>query len=595
MQRTLEQRLEQAQRVFVGLKEFPCIPEIGFMPVRKYSAGSEEDVLHRLIREYQVLVVSGAFFGDEGKGKIVDAIARHPEIMMVMRANSGENAGHTVEVDGVEYIFNLLPSGILIPEKLNLIGSECVMDPVSFMEKEVAQLVSRGKWHDNLFVGNVYITLPHHKLMDFLSKPPNSSTLKGISEVHASKVRKRGIRLDHLFGPEEVLNSRLAKDVKEYFSMLRSEGLREQEVIDRCEAMNADGNKRFPDHILKFAEAGRDAVTPQAALAAKVGFMKTIYKRFVVDNPYFPLRADTRYMFRQGLKRGQKALIECAQSYVLGNENEKHWSSSTSASTSAAGTMASAAYNQPKHPTVTINIHKVPPSRVGRGANPIGLVPQTWFSDQGISTLDELAGKCEDTDEIERLYFSSVQDNGIFKPTVYKDKDGSELLVNEALAITWARKFGERGATTKKPRVLGFFDCVMHYEVNDVQGPYLSISAMDRLDDCDKVAVVVAYVYHDDKVVAMESNGRLYRNGEIIRPGDQLPSEQVLQYCHPVMKVIDGWKGSPISSKRRKLDEPLPTQLQELIATIEHFTGAEVIAIGNGKSNKDMIYLRRAA
>ncbi len=586
---SLEQRLEHDLEVFEGLRDLPRIQELDVVPDREYVVSSMEGVLYPLIDRHQVFVVSGAFFGDEGKGKIVDAIARHPGIRIVMRANSGENAGHTVTIDGVDYIFHLMPSGILVPDKKCLIGSECAMDPVSFMDNEVGKLIDHNfSYKDRLFVGNTYITLPHHKLLDFLTKPPNASTLKGISEVHSSKVRKRGIRMDHIFGPRDGMVRRLGKELRTYMEFLHYEGADDGDVIARCAEMNTPSLKRFPEHVINFAKAGK-------TIDQKVDFLLALYDAVVKDNNLFPQRADTRFMFRQGLREGQKALLECAQSYVLGNENEIHWSSSTSASTSSAGTVASAAYNQSKHPTVTINIGKVPPSRVGLGSNPIGVVPQTWFSDQGIDTLDRLTGKCEDTARIESLYFSSIQDNGLFRPAVFRDKDGSELLVNEALAITWSRKFGEKGATTQKPRVLGFFDCVMHYEVNDVQGPYLSISAMDRLDDCEKVAVVVGYAYHDEKVVAMESKGRLYRNGDIICPGDQLPSEQVLQYCHPIMKVMDGWKGDPIAHDKRDHEAPLPEQLQRFIATIEHFTGAEVIAVGNGKENDHLIYIKRAS
>jgi len=582
----LEERLERETHIFDGIKDIPLIPELDMVPDVDYLVDSMENILYPIIEENKVIVVSGAFFGDEGKGKLVDAIARHPDIMMLLRANSGENAGHTVTINGVDYIFHLMPSGIMVPGKKCLIGPECVMDPVSFMENEISKLLENNIPYDNLFIGNTYITLPQHKLLDFLSKPDNASTLKGISEVHSAKVRKRGIRMDHLVGPRDVMVNRLRKELKEYSNFLMGEGLDETDVIDRVEAMNAGGIKRFPDHVLGFAKVGKSA-------GDKVEFLVDLYDHFVLNNNDFPRRADTRYMFRRGLNNGQKGLIECAQSYCLGNENEKHWGSATSASTSADGTIASAAYNLRKHKTAVINIGKVPASRVGIGSNVIGLVPQTWFSDQGIDTLDKLVGKCEKTEEIEKLYFSSIQDNGVFSPAVYTDTDGTELLVNEALAITWSRKFGEKGATTQKPRVLGFFDCVMHYEVNDVQGDYLSISAVDRLDDCDKVAVVVGYVYHDDKVVAMESNGKMYKNGDIIRPGEQMPTEQVLKYCHPIMKVMDGWKDSPIASNKRDPDSPLPEQLKKFIGVIEHTTGSEVISIGNGKESDNLINIRR--
>lgn len=65
------------------------------------------------------------------------------------------------------------------------------------------------------------------------------------------------------------------------------------------------------------------------------------------------------------------------------------------------------------------------------------------------------------------------------------------------MAVGSAIHHGECGAVTKKPRVCGLFDCVLHHEVNSVQGPYLTISALDRGDDYDKVGITIAYIYFD--------------------------------------------------------------------------------------------------
>ena len=161
------------------------------------------------------------------------------------------------------------------------------------------------------------------------------------------------------------------------------------------------------------------------------------------------------------------------------------------------------------------------------------------------------------------------------------------------MAIGLSKKLGECGATTKKPRVLGLFDCVAHYEVNAVQGPYLSISGVDRLDGCRKVGIVVAYVYHDPQGRGSDSNGITYHDGHIISPGDALPCEELLKHCRPIVKVLEGWPDEPINSAKRAKDAPLPVGVQDLIGTIEHFTGATVISIGNGPGPDDLIYIKR--
>ena len=124
------------------MERVPPIPELEYTPTGVYTEASEDEVLWPLIEESQCLLVPGAYFGDEGKGKTVDAIARHPAVQVVARVNSGENAGHTViGENGVKYDFHLCPSGLLTPGKVNVIGPECVMDPVSFMTREVKQLI----------------------------------------------------------------------------------------------------------------------------------------------------------------------------------------------------------------------------------------------------------------------------------------------------------------------------------------------------------------------------------------------------------------------------------------------------------------------
>ena len=198
------------------IKALPRLPELDYAPTRRYVEASEAEVLHPLIEASSCILVPGAYFGDEGKGKTVDAIARHPAVKVVARVNSGENAGHTViGPTGVKYDFHLCPSGLLTPGKVNVVGPECVMDPVSFMEREISQLVKTDvAYKDRLFIGNVHLVCPHHKCLDLMGswEAPNKSTLQGMGPVHASKASRRGLRLDHLFNEREGsprLSSRL--------------------------------------------------------------------------------------------------------------------------------------------------------------------------------------------------------------------------------------------------------------------------------------------------------------------------------------------------------------------------------------------------
>ncbi len=568
--------------VYNAIKDIKKIDELNYNSTSTYEQCSIEQSLYKIVEQNDVLIVAGAYFGDEGKGKTVDAIANNDDIKLVLRVNSGENAGHTVFNNDEKFVFHLAPSGLLIPNKINLIGPECVMDPISFLDKELSQLIKRNiNYKDRLFVGNVHIVTPYHKLMDFIGNPNNSSTLKGMSPVHSSKVTKRGLRLDHLFNSKDIQASRIEKDMISYYGLLKEKNLTEDKVLEMCENLNSDGVVRIPLHVIDFLKADN-----------KAQHLIDLYQNEVVNNPNFPKVVDVPDMLNQTLKEGKKVLIEGPQSYWLSNSSGKFWESSTSANTSAAGILASSRYNFQKYKTAVINVHKTPASsRVGIGANPSSYVKQDFYSTKNINTLKDLGDSCTNFEEIQKQYINSIQDNGILNPTIYKDGSG-EYTINVAMGIGSSRHHGEFGATTLKPRVCGLFDCVAHHEVNEIQGPYLSISAVDRGDDYDKVGITIAYIYHHPQAQTMFSNGKTYKNGDIIKAGDTLPTEQVLYFCYPIIKLINGWKGEPIYAKKRTTST-LPLGVQQLIGNIEHFTNAKVISIGNGPNTNEIIYINK--
>lgn len=575
------------RQLFEALQSVPRLPELDEpQQAKRYQEAPLEEVLYPLLDEHQIIIVAGAFFGDEGKGKTIDAIAKHPRCTIIARTNSGENAGHTVfDEDNKKYVFHLAPSGLLLPGKRNFVGCECVMDPVSFLRKEIAPLIDVGiPYKERLFVGNVHIVTPYHKLLDLLTSAPNSSTLKGMSPIHASKVTKRGIRLDHIFNDPDVLKSRLAKDMDTYLGVLKLKNLTDEAIVKRCHDENSDGVKRVADYVIEFVQA-----------EDKLQYLVDLYTREVRDNPAFPQRCDCAHEIRLALERGEKVLLEGPQSYWLSNAREKFWESTTSADTSAVGILAAAQYNFQRYKAMVINVHKTPgTSRVGVGANPTAYVPQDYFSAQNIRTLKDLPpDMCTNFDEIQRLWSSAVRDNGIVEPIEFEDATG-KYNIGVAMSVASSRHHGESGATTQKPRVTGLFDCVAHFEVNAVQGPYLSISALDRGDDYDKLGITIAYIYHDPTGKPVSCNGRVYQNGDVIRAGDPYPAEAALYRCYPVIKLINGWKGAPIAASKRKNGEPLPKGVSDFIATVEHFTKAKVLSIGNGPIGSNIIYVKEA-
>lgn len=571
---------EHVEAVFDSIKDIEKIVELDEVHEANFIPSSEKDVLYPLVDKNDVVVVCGAFFGDEGKGKSVAAIANHPGITLIVRTNSGENAGHTVYFNGVKYVFHLAPSGLLTGKR-NAVGPNCVMDPISFMDKEIKQLIDNNIDYSNLTIGNVTIVTPYHKILDALGSK-NSSTLKGMSPSHSSKVTKKGLRLDDLFNDEGQQKKIILADMEIYNALLAHKKIDELELIDTFKAMNEKVEGRIPYHVLGFLEAEN-----------KADYLVGLYQSKVVVNLEFPIRGDVTRLIQKTLEQGDKVLLESAQSFYLSNNEVTHWRRSTSADTTSAGTKAAAGYNQEKYKSVTINVHKVPTSRVGIGENPSGYVKQDFFSKRDIETLEELSTACDDFDSIQKLFFESIQDNGIIKPITYKDNFG-EYTIGAAMAIGSSKKHKERGATTFKPRICGIFDCVAQHKTNTSQGPYLSISAVDRLDIYDKVSLVIGYVVFKPGLEGVvDSNGTKYKNGDIIRPGENMPCENVLQHCYPIIKVMDGWKDNPIAVDKRKADDPLPKQLQRFLGEIEHYTGSKIISIGNGQETDNLIYLKK--
>ncbi|MGE5632397.1 MAG: adenylosuccinate synthase [Caulobacteraceae bacterium] len=185
------------------------------------------------------LVVVGAQWGDEGKGKMTDYLAQKADV--VVRYQGGNNAGHTVEVENEQYKLQLIPSGILYPDKLCIIGNGVVLDPEAFLN-EVKGLESRGISAANLRVSDrVHVILPYHKKIDELSEFKRGSndigtTKKGIGPCYMDKTERTGIRVCDLL-KKEVFAEKLAVNLEAKNAYLKKlydfEGYSYEEVLNK--------------------------------------------------------------------------------------------------------------------------------------------------------------------------------------------------------------------------------------------------------------------------------------------------------------------------------------------------------------------------
>lgn len=152
-----------------------------------------------------VSIVVGTQWGDEGKGKIIDIIASRADV--VVRAQGGNNAGHTVVSNGQTYKLHLIPSGILYKNTLCLIGAGVVLDPKDFVG-ELDQLGERGISFDNLKIDpRAHVTMPWHIELDGLSEKFRGNadigtTKRGIGPAYMDKYERCGIRIYDLVHPE---------------------------------------------------------------------------------------------------------------------------------------------------------------------------------------------------------------------------------------------------------------------------------------------------------------------------------------------------------------------------------------------------------
>ena len=180
-------------------------------------------------------VIVGIQWGDEGKGKIVDMLAQKYD--MVCRSQGGHNAGHTIWVDGVKYVLQLIPSGILNPKAINIIGNGVVVSPLNIL-KEMSQF---GSLVGRLYISDkAHLNLPFHALIDQAKEKLKGSkaigtTGKGIGPAYSDKINRIGHRVGELLDPRKLTNS-----ILEYFEQNRA-------IFDVLEIASPKENELFEE------------------------------------------------------------------------------------------------------------------------------------------------------------------------------------------------------------------------------------------------------------------------------------------------------------------------------------------------------------
>ena len=282
------------------------------------------------------IVVVGSQWGDEGKGKATDALG--PHVDYVVKFNGGNNAGHTVVVNGEKFAFHLLPSGIITPGVTPVIGNGVVVD-LSVLFGELDELAERGVDSSRLLVSaNAHVIASYHRAIDkvterFLGKRKIGTTGRGIGPTYADKINRIGIRVQDLFD-ESILRGKV-------------EGALDQK-----------------NHLL-VKIYNRRAIETDEVVEELLGYAERLR----------PMVVDTSLVLGQAMDRGETVLFEGGQATLLDVDHGTY--PFVTSSNAIAGGACTGSGVPPTRIDKVIGIEKAYITRVGEGPFPTELFDES--------------------------------------------------------------------------------------------------------------------------------------------------------------------------------------------------------------------------
>lgn len=423
-----------------------------------------------------VKAIVGANWGDEGKGKITDMLAKDADI--IVRFQGGANAGHTIVNNYGKFALHTLPSGVFYNHTTSIIGNGVALNiPVLF--KEIADITSKGVPMPKLLVSDrAQIVMPYHIAFDTyeearLAGKSFGSTKSGIAPFYSDKYAKIGFQVSELFGAEQTLKEKIARV---------------------CEIKNVMLVNLYKKDPLKVDELYETLME---------------YKKMV--EPYV---CDTSLYLWNAIKEGKQVLLE-GQLGSLKDPDHGIYPMVTSSSTLAAYGAIGAG---------------IPPYEIGK----IITVCKAYSSAVGAGAfVSEIFG--EEADELRR-----------------RGGDG-----------------GEYGATTGRPRRMGWFDCVASKYGCRIQGTTdVAFTVLDVLGYLDEIPVCTGY----------EIDGKVT---------NEFPTTTLLEKAKPVLTVLPGWK---CEIRGIRTYEELPENCRNYIEFVEKQIGFPITMISNGPGRDDIIW-----
>ena len=422
-----------------------------------------------------VKAVVGANWGDEGKGKITDMLAKEADI--IVRFQGGANAGHTIVNDYGKFALHTLPSGVFYGHTTSVIGNGVALN-IPVLMKEIQSIVERGVPKPKILVSDrAQMVMPYHILFDQyeeerLGGKSFGSTKSGIAPFYSDKYAKIGFQVSELFD-EELLKEKVVRIAETKNVLL--EHLYHKPLIN-------------PDELLETLHEYRDTIAPYVC--------------------------DVSSYLDQAIKEGKTILLE-GQLGTLKDPDHGIYPMVTSSSTLAAYGAIGAGV-PPYEIKQIITVCKAYSSAVGAGA-----------------FVSEIFG--DEADELRR-----------------RGGDG-----------------GEFGATTGRPRRMGWFDCVASKYGCRLQGTTdVAFTVLDVLGYLDEIPVCTGYEI----------------NGEVTT---EFPVTSLLEKAKPVLTKLPGWKCDIRGIKKY---EELPENCRKYIEFIEGQIGYPITMVSNGPGRNDIIY-----
>ncbi len=422
-----------------------------------------------------VKAVVGANWGDEGKGKITDMLAKEADI--IVRFQGGANAGHTIVNDYGKFALHTLPSGCFYDHTTSIIGNGVALNiPILF--SEIQSIVERGVPMPRILVSDrAQMVMPYHVLFDQyeeerLGGKSFGSTKSGIAPFYSDKYAKIGFQVSELFD-EELL----------------------KEKVERiCETKNILLEHLYHKPLIDPAE-----------------LLETLHQYKEMVEPYV---CDVSTYLWNAIKEGKDILLE-GQLGTLKDPDHGIYPMVTSSSTLAAYGAIGAGI-PPYEIKQVVTVCKAYSSAVGAGA-----------------FVSEIFG--DEADELRR-----------------RGGDG-----------------GEYGATTGRPRRMGWFDCVASKYGCRMQGATdVAFTVLDVLGYLDEIPVCVGY----------EIDGQVTT---------EFPTTAKLEKAKPVLQVLPGWKSD---IRGIKTYEELPENCRRYVEFVEEQIGFPITMISNGPGRNDIIY-----